>query len=73
MTAARPGRPGITRRNVLRLGGAAIPAAALLSRAATPAQAAPAPLRLAERTTSMQLTWMGHSRPSGSFSCRRRG
>jgi len=61
MTAARPGRPGVTRRNVLRLGGAAIPAATLLSRAATPAQAAPAPLRLAGRTTSMQLTWMGHS------------
>ena len=61
MTAARPERPGVTRRNVLRLGGAAIPAATLLSRAATPAQAVPAPLRHAGRTTSMQLTWMGHS------------
>jgi hypothetical protein len=64
MTDARPGRPAVTRRNVLRLGGAAIPAAALLGRGAIPAQAtapASAPLRLAERKTSMRLTWMGHS------------
>ena len=61
MTDARPGRPAVTRRNVLRLGGAAIPAAALLGRDSPPAQAAPAPLRLAEKKTSMQLTWMGHS------------
>jgi hypothetical protein len=42
---ARPtqaARPGVTRRNLLRLGGAAIPAATLLGRGATSAEAAPA-------------------------------
>jgi L-ascorbate metabolism protein UlaG (beta-lactamase superfamily) len=61
MTDARAERPAVTRRNLLRLGGAAIPAAALLGRGTTRAQAAPTPLRLAERKISMQLTWMGHS------------
>jgi glyoxylase-like metal-dependent hydrolase (beta-lactamase superfamily II) len=61
MTDARAERPAVTRRNLLRLGGAAIPAAALLGRGTTRAQAAPASLRLAERKISMQLTWMGHS------------
>jgi hypothetical protein len=32
MTDARTARPAVTRRNLLRLGDAAIPAAALLSR-----------------------------------------
>jgi L-ascorbate metabolism protein UlaG (beta-lactamase superfamily) len=61
---ARPtqaARPGVTRRNLLRLGGAAIPAAALLGRGATPAEAASTPQYLTERKKSMQLTWMGHS------------
>jgi hypothetical protein len=49
MTDARAERPAVTRRNLLRLGGAAIPAAALLGRGTTRAQAAPASLRLAER------------------------
>jgi hypothetical protein len=62
MTDSHPGRPAVTRRNLLRLGSAAIPAAALLGRGTTPAQAAaPAPHYLTETKTSMQLTWMGHS------------
>jgi L-ascorbate metabolism protein UlaG (beta-lactamase superfamily) len=61
MTEFHAERPAVTRRNLLRLGGAAIPAAVLLGRGTTPAQAAPARLRLAERNTNMQLTWMGHS------------
>jgi hypothetical protein len=32
MTDPRPERPAVTRRNLLRLGGAVIPAAALLGR-----------------------------------------
>jgi hypothetical protein len=44
MTDARTARPAITRGNLLRLGGAAIPAAALLVRDTIPAEAArPAP------------------------------
>jgi len=50
MTDAQPGRPAVTRRNVLRLGGAAIPAAALLSRAAAPARHRPRhPVRAGRR------------------------
>jgi hypothetical protein len=44
---SRPGQPAVTRRNLLRLGAAALPAAALLARVRPAAKAAPAAPRQA--------------------------